>query len=118
MPERSDDPKNYVRRRLSNYEGFKRLDKSLEKIELTNRGREKICDVCQTRCRAWRIVPATAGRPIGGVRLQQGNYLLCCDAGPDGCAETLTRAGVPGDELRAREARARLAKLGVIWPAS
>jgi hypothetical protein len=118
MPERSDDPKNYKRRPLSNREGFRRLDKSLEKIELGDRAREKICEVCQRRCRAWRIVPATAGQPIigkqGAAIAGGGRFLVCCDGGPEGCAEMLIRAGVPAEELRQRIARARLKKLGVV----
>ena len=118
MPSRSDDPKNYKRRPLSNYEGFKRLDKSLQKIETGDRAREKICEVCQRRCRAWRIVPATAGQPIigkqGGPIAGGGRFLVCCDAGPEGCAEMLIRSGVPTEELRQRRARANLKKLGIV----
>jgi hypothetical protein len=118
MPERSDDPKNYKRRPLSNYEGWKRLDKSFAKLEGQDRAREKICEVCQRRCRAWRIVPATAGQPIvgkqGGPIAGGGRFLVCCDAGPDGCAELLIRSGVPAEELRQRVQRAALKKLGVV----
>lgn len=118
MPERSDDPKNYKRRPLSNYEGFKRLEKSFAKLEGEDRAREKICDVCQKRCRAWRIVPATAGQPIMGKQGKAiaggGKFLVCCDAGPEGCAEMLIRSGVPAEELRQRKQRAELGKLGIV----
>jgi hypothetical protein len=122
VPKRSDDPKNYKRRPLSNYEGFKRLDGSLEKLEKKDRAREKVCEVCHCRCRAWRIVPATAGSPIASGETPagkpqhawlKGNFLVCCDAGPDGCAAQLLRAGVHIEELRQRKLRERAAALGI-----
>lgn len=99
------------RRPISNYEGYKRLDKAFEKIELRDRAGEKVCDVCHRRCRAWRIVPSTAGSTIVGF---EGKFLVCCDAGPEGCAEVALRAGVHVEELRERELRKRLAAVG-IW---
>ncbi len=121
MPRRSDDPTTYKRQPVSNYEGFKRLDKSLEKIDAKEDGRAKVCDLCHKRCRAWRIVPATFGQPLGRTRAAktgglQGKFVVACDAGPESCASMLTRSGVAKQGVEEQEAVARLAKLGIVRP--
>ena len=119
MPKRSDDP-SYDRKPLSNYEGFKRLDKSLEKIDAKESARSKICDVCGRRMRAWRLVPATFGKTLGPTRAGvfrgalTGKFVLVCDAGPDGCAETLIRAGVAKEGVEENAAIERVKNLGLI----
>lgn len=111
-----DDKPSFGRKAISNYEGFKRLDNSLQKIELRDRAREKICDVCQRRCRAWRIVPATFGTSLRGSPFK-GRFVVACDAGPQGCAESLIRAGVADDAIAQQEARSRLERLcGLVLP--
>ncbi len=119
MPKRSDDPTSYQRKPLSNYEGFKRLDKSLEKIETNDRAREKVCEVCQRRCRAWRIVPASFGKPLGRTRAGltgglKGKFVVACDGGPESCARMLERSGVPREAIREQEAMERLGLTGVL----
>lgn len=135
-----DPPRNYKRNRLSNYEGFKRLDKSLEKLELQERGREKVCDVCGRRMRAWRIVPATFGHLLTGLRSQtsgtfagtpmagyidshlkptiggpfRGKFVVACDAGKDSCAAMLDRAGVPLAAMKEQAQIDACESLGVI----
>lgn len=115
---RSDDP-IYGRKPLSNYEGFKRLDKSLEKLELQARGREKVCDVCQKRCRAWRIVPATFGTKLGPTKaglsggLTGRKFVVACDGTPDACAPQLERMGVPAEAIREQEA---IDRIGLVLP--
>lgn len=113
MPKRSDDPKSYDRKPISNYEGFKRLDKSLEKIDVADRAKAKICEVCLRRCRAWRIVPATFGTRLGETKASltgglTGKFVVACDAGPDGCAAMLTRSGVAAEAIREHELASRL----------
>lgn len=103
----------YLRKQLSQKEGFRRLDKSLEKLELRARATEKVCDVCHRRCRAWRIIPHVDGVRLGGVAGRFGKVLVCCDAGPDGCAARLTRAGAVKQAIGQREAMKRL---GLVVP--
>lgn len=135
-----DPPDNYKRRQLSNYEGYKRLDKSFEKLEVRDRAREKCCDVCGRRMRAWRIVPATFGHLLSGLRSHtagtfagppaagyvdshlkpriggpfRGKFVVACDAGPDSCAAMLDRSGVPQAALREQAQIDRCESLGVI----
>lgn len=42
-----------------------------------------------------------------------GKVLVCCDAGPDGCAARLTRAGCVKQAVAEREAMKRL---GLVMP--
>jgi len=114
-----DPPKGYIRKPLSNYEGFRRLDKSFEKIEARDRAREKVCDVCGRRMRAWRLVPATFGQKLGITRaglsggLTGRKFVVACDSGPDSCAATLLRAGVDKVAVPEHEAMERL---GLVLP--
>lgn len=115
-PANLDDKPAFGRKAISNYDGFKRLDRSLEKIELRDRAREKVCDVCQRHCRAWRIVPATFGTVLRGTPFR-GPVVVACDAGPEGCAESLIRAGVADDAVSQQEAKDRLERLcGLVLP--
>jgi hypothetical protein len=116
----SDDVQVYDRKQLSNREGFRRLEASLEKIHNRKSGQEKLCDVCGRRTRAWRMVPAKFGtKPaMNRARLNDrtaltGRVVLACDAGPDGCAAMLDRAGVSRDAIELEE---RLKKLGLVLP--
>lgn len=114
-------PPPYIRRPLSNYEGFKRLEASLEKIEKRETAKQQCCDICHRRCRAWRIVPATFGHAIarrlatrmsGGLR---GKFVVCCD-GPDGCARMLEASGVPKAAIEEQKQIDRLGELGIVVP--
>lgn len=111
----------YGRRPLSNYEGFKRLDKSLERIAGTESAAAKLCDVCHKRTRAWRMVPATFGANIKtkasvGRGALRGKFVLACDNGPDSCAAMLDRSGVPREAIREQERIDELGKLGIAVP--
>lgn len=121
VPTNDPSPPSYIRRPLSNYEGFKRLDASLEKIANRETAKQQCCDICHRRCKAWRIVPATFGHTIarslaakksGGLR---GKFVVCCD-GPGGCAEMLTRSGVPRAAIEEQKAIDRLGDLGIVVP--
>lgn len=108
-----DDKPSYRRRQLSQYEGFKRLDKSLEKLETRASAREKVCDLCHRRCRAWRIIPHVDGKKLAGAAGMFGKVIVACDAGPNGCAAVLTRAGCVKQAIAEREAMKRL---GLVVP--
>jgi hypothetical protein len=118
VPKRSDDP-IYNRKHLSNYEGYKRLDKSLEKLAARDAARAKLCEVCGNRTRAWRIVPASAGTRIGVTRASllsgglRGKFIVACDNGPGGCAAMLERSGVVRDAIEEEEAMRRM---GLVLP--
>lgn len=92
----------YSASRLSNYEGFKRLDKLLEKIA---EGRLKppreavvdhLCPLCKCRKKSQRLVPSRViGVPVGQLGVEcktrfQGKFILACAD----CADDLRRAGV------------------------
>jgi hypothetical protein len=103
-----DDKPSYVRKPLSQKEGFRRLDKAMEKIAARENANSKVCDVCHRRTRAWRVVPAREGVQLSGAAGMFGKVLVCCDNGPSGCASVLTRAGVADEAIRERESMRRL----------
>lgn len=107
------DKPTYVRKPLSNYEGYKRLDKSLEKIATRAARNSEVCDVCHRRVRAWRVVPHIEGHKLAGRAGRFGKVLLCCDTGPEACAATLTRAGCVKQAVEVGEAMKRL---GLVLP--
>ncbi len=116
----SDDVQVYDRKPLSQKEGFRRIEASLEKLELRDKAREKLCEVCGRRCRAWRIVPCTEGQRLGVTEASllsgglRGKFIVACDAGPNGCAEMLLRAGVDKPALEEQRAEERLRELGIV----
>lgn len=87
---------------LSNYEGFKRLDKLQEKIAngQLRPPREAVvehwCDVCHCKKKSSRLVKSQSiGRPISqlGVEVKvrfQGLFVLACEE----CAGMMERAGI------------------------
>lgn len=107
-----DDKPPYIRRPLSQYEGFKRLDKALEKLELRDKAKESICDVCKRRCKATRLIPHVDGRVMFGPASRFGKVLVCCD-GKDGCAARLTAQGCVATAIQEKMAMARLGVLGI-----
>ncbi len=105
-----------VKTRVSNYEGFKRLDKLQEKIatgKLTpprEQQRDHICEICKCRKPSVKVVPSLiAGHKLPGTKFT-GLFVLACD-GRDGCAAMLERAGVP---QAAAEQNRRMAALGLV----
>lgn len=107
------DKPMYVRKPLSNYEGFKRLDKAFANIEQRAGQNSVVCDVCHRRVRAWRVVPHIEGHKLAGKAGRFGKVLLCCDTGPDGCAARLTRAGCVEQAVAVGDAMKRL---GLVTP--
>ena len=118
VPKRSDDPV-YIRRELSNREGFRRMELAQEKLEQRARGMEKLCDICGRRTRAYRLVPATFGTKLGPTRaglsggLTGRKFALCCDGQDHSCARSLERVGVPEKAIAEQEAMDRL---GLVLP--
>jgi hypothetical protein len=108
-----DDRPNYIRKAISNREGFRRIDLAKRKLEKRDNAKSVICDVCHRRVRAWRIVPSLDGKRLGGNAATFGRVLVCCDTGPEGCAAKLTRAGVPQQAIAQAEACRRL---GIVMP--
>lgn len=107
-----DDKPSYVRKPLSNYEGYKRLEAGLEKSgRIASARHDIVCDVCRRHTRNSQLVPSVFGQrqhpPL------QGSFLLCC-TGPEGCAGKLERAGVVDEALRNAEAKRRLEALGFL----
>jgi hypothetical protein len=105
----------FIKKRISNYEGFKALDKLQEKIAEGKLKpprepvRDHLCEVCKTRKRSVRVVPClTMGRKLTGTPLK-GLFVLACDE----CARSLERAGVP---QAAAEQTKRMAALGLVLP--
>jgi hypothetical protein len=111
--ELTSDRPSYVRRPLSNREGFRRLDVALGKLAEQKSARATLCDVCHRRVFATRIVPSVDGHRLPGAAGRFGPALVCCDTGPDSCAARLTRAGVPQQAAAQREAMRRL---GLVLP--
>lgn len=104
---------SYSAKRLSNYEGFRRLDVMQAKVA-TGKLRpprepvtDYLCEVCQRRKRSRYVVPSlTAGER---VKPFVGRFVLACAE----CKAALERAGVP----QAASAQAsRLAALGLVAP--
>lgn len=93
---------NYVSKRVSNYEGFKSLDKLLENIDsgkLKPPDKAKVeywCNLCRCMKKSQRLVPSRVmGRPVTqlGVGMKtgfRGRFVLCCDE----CARDLEKARV------------------------
>jgi hypothetical protein len=118
----ADYPMNsraYTQKRLSNYEGFKRLDAMLEKVDAGKLKpprepmRDFLCEVCSRRKRSVRAVPClTMGKKLVGTKLK-GLFVLVCDDGPGSCAAALERAGVP---QKAAEQNRRMLALGLVIP--
>lgn len=108
-----------LRRRISNYEGFKRLDAMLEKVDSGKLKpprepvRDFLCEVCSRRKRSVRAVPSLVmGHKLPGTPLQ-GTFVLACDDGPGSCAMALERAGVP---QKVAEQAQRMLALGLVMP--
>lgn len=86
---------SYLTKRLTNYEGFKRLDKKLERLAIgdlrtkqsrdVRKTKDFLCPLCSTRKRSQRVVPSrilghllrdTPFRDAFGRPLQA---IVCCE---------------------------------------
>jgi hypothetical protein len=74
----------YTQQRISNYEGFKRLDQTLEKIETGvlkapgTHAKENLCRMCKR----WKMTQVAypsrlMGTPLKGSKLR-GTFILVC----------------------------------------
>lgn len=106
----------YVQKRISNYEGFRRLEAMQEKVATgklkpmhRDPVRSHLCEVCKCRKRSVQAVPSLLmGHTLPETKLR-GRFVLACDE----CARSLRRAGVPQQAL---EVQTRLEALGLVMP--
>jgi hypothetical protein len=83
-----DDKPSYVRRPLSNYEGFRRLELGLER-SARMRDHRKLCLMCKQWKNSRHLVPSELlGRMVPPFTVKM---LECCEE----CATTLRRTGIP-----------------------
>ena len=92
----------YTSKRKSNYDGFKSLDKMLEKIDSgklkppRENQRDYLCPLCSYRKRSMRLVKSVIlGKPVAQLPIEtevrfEGRFVLVCW----GCADDLERARV------------------------